>query len=36
MSDGTADQVMIFTHHRHPVDLARASLGDEVLAVHNL
>lgn len=29
-------QVMIFTHHRHLVDLARAALGDKVLAVHSL
>jgi uncharacterized protein YhaN len=29
-------QVMIFTHHRHLVDLARAALGDQGLAVHTL
>ena len=29
-------QVMIFTHHRHLVDLARAALGDQSLAVHSL
>ena len=29
-------QVMIFTHHRHLVDLARAALGDQGLAVHSL
>jgi hypothetical protein len=30
-------QVMIFTHqHRHLVDLARAALGDQALAVYSL
>ena len=29
-------QVMIFTHHRHLIDVARASLGDQALAVHSL
>ena len=29
-------RVMIFTHHRHLIDVARAALGDEVLAVHSL
>lgn len=29
-------QVMIFTHHRHLIDVARAALGDEALAVHTL
>ncbi len=29
-------QVMIFTHHRHLIDVARAALGDQVLAVHSL
>ena len=29
-------QVMIFTHHRHLVDLARAALGEQALAVHSL
>ena len=29
-------QVMIFTHHRHLIDVARATLGDQALAVHAL
>jgi uncharacterized protein YhaN len=29
-------QVMIFTHHRHLIDVARAALGDKALAVHGL
>ncbi|MHB8564784.1 MAG: hypothetical protein ACYDDA_12785 [Acidiferrobacteraceae bacterium] len=29
-------QVLIFTHHRHLIDVARAALGDQVLAVHGL
>ena len=29
-------QVLIFTHHRHLIDVARAALGDQVLAVHSL
>ena len=29
-------QVMIFTHHRHLIDVARAALGDQTLAVHIL
>lgn len=29
-------QVMIFTHHRHLIDVARAALGDQALAVHSL
>ncbi|MGC2519699.1 MAG: AAA family ATPase [Burkholderiales bacterium] len=29
-------QVMIFTHHRHLIDVARAALGDKALAVHSL
>ena len=31
-----AGQVMIFTHHRHLIDVARATLGDQALAVHTL
>jgi exonuclease SbcC len=29
-------QVMIFTHHRHLIDVTRAALGDQALAVHSL
>jgi len=29
-------QVMIFTHHRHLVELARTALGEQTLAVHSL
>ena len=29
-------QVMIFTHHRHLIDVAGAALGDQALAVHSL
>ena len=29
-------QVMIFTHHRHLIDVAQAALGDHALAVHSL
>jgi DNA repair protein SbcC/Rad50 len=29
-------QVMIFTHHRHLIDVARAALGDHALTVHSL
>lgn len=29
-------QVMLFTHHRHLVDVARAALSDQTLAVHSL
>jgi hypothetical protein len=29
-------QVMIFTHHRHLVDLAQAALGEQALALHSL
>ena len=29
-------QVMIFTHHRHLIDVARAALDDQALAVHSL
>jgi len=29
-------EVLIFTHHRHLIDVARAALDDQVLAVHNL
>jgi uncharacterized protein YhaN len=29
-------QVMIFTHHRHLIDVARAALGDQAFAVHTL
>ena len=29
-------QVMIFTHHRHLIDVARAALGERALAVHSL
>jgi len=29
-------QVMIFTHHRHLVDVARAALETQTLAIHNL
>ncbi len=29
-------QVMIFTHHRHLIDVARAALGEQSLAVHSL
>lgn len=29
-------QVMIFTHHRHLVDVARAALGDQALAIHSI
>ena len=29
-------QVMIFTHHRHLIDVARAALGEQALAVHSL
>ncbi len=29
-------QVMVFTHHRHLIDVAREALGDQALAVHNL
>ncbi len=29
-------QVMIFTHHRHLIDVARAALGDQALGVHSL
>ena len=29
-------QVMIFTHHRHLVDLARATLGERALVIHHL
>jgi len=29
-------QVMIFTHHRHLIDVARAALGDKALTVHGL
>ncbi|MFN0305723.1 MAG: AAA family ATPase [Burkholderiales bacterium] len=29
-------QVMIFTHHRHLIDVARAALGDQALTVHQL
>jgi len=27
---------MIFTHHRHLIEVARAALGDKALAVHSL
>ena len=29
-------QVMIFTHHRHLIDVARGALGEQALAVHSL
>ncbi|MBI4756158.1 MAG: AAA family ATPase [Betaproteobacteria bacterium] len=29
-------QVMLFTHHRHLVDLARAELGDQSIGIHSL
>lgn len=29
-------QVMIFTHHRHLIDVAREALGDQALAIHSL
>lgn len=29
-------QVMIFTHHRHLIDVARTTLGERGLAIHNL
>jgi len=29
-------QVMIFTHHRHLIDVARATLGEQGLAIHTL
>ncbi len=29
-------QVLLFTHHRHLLDVARATLGEDVLAVHRL
>ena len=29
-------QALIFTHHRHLIDVARAALGDQVLAIHSL
>jgi uncharacterized protein YhaN len=29
-------QVMIFTHHRHLIDVARAALGEQALVVHTL
>lgn len=29
-------QVMLFTHHRHLIDVARSALGDQALAVHCL
>ncbi len=29
-------QVMIFTHHRHLIDMARGVLTDQTLAVHSL
>ncbi|MGP1678128.1 MAG: AAA family ATPase [Burkholderiales bacterium] len=29
-------QVMIFTHHRHLIDVARAALGEQALVVHSL
>ena len=29
-------QVMIFTHHRHLVDVARTTLGERSVAIHNL
>lgn len=29
-------QVMIFTHHHHLIDVARAALGEQALAVHSL
>jgi uncharacterized protein YhaN len=29
-------QVMIFTHHHHLIDVARAALGAQALAIHNL
>ncbi len=29
-------QVMLFTHHRHLIDVARAALPDQTLAVHSL
>jgi exonuclease SbcC len=29
-------QVMCFTHHSHLIDVARAALGEQVLAVHSL
>ena len=29
-------QVMLFTHHRHLVDVARSVLDDQAIAVHNL
>ena len=29
-------QVMIFSHHRHLIEVARAALGDQALAVHIL
>jgi len=29
-------QVMVFTHHRHLIDVARAALDEQVLAVHSL
>ena len=29
-------QVMIFTHHRHLMDVGRAALDDQALAVHSL
>lgn len=29
-------QVMLFTHHRHLIDVARAALGEQTLAIHTL
>lgn len=29
-------QVLIFTHHRHLIDVARTTLGDRGLGVHSL
>ena len=29
-------QVMLFTHHRHLIELARAALGDHAVAIHSL
>ena len=29
-------QVLIFTHHRHLLDVARAALGEQAFAVHEL
>jgi uncharacterized protein YhaN len=29
-------QIIFFTHHRHLVDLAKATLGDKILNIHSL